>query len=87
MKHQQAKRIFFNWLKERNVYEQYKYYRHLNNTHKRSIFYRSSMLSPTVYIIDAFAWDSTTQGFDFWDSLHGQWVEHFANLNEDPRYN
>ena len=87
MTKQQARRIFFNWLKELNVYEQYKHYRHLNNTHKRSIFYRSSMLSPTAYIVDAFAWDGTIQGFDFWDSLNNQWMKYFTNLDKDPRYN
>ena len=85
MTEQKAKRIFFNWLKKQGIYEQYKHNRHEVNTTPGS-FYSRSTLYPNAYILNAFSWEVSPQGYDFWQALHVKWTQYYNRLLQDPRY-
>lgn len=85
MKKQKAKRIFFNWLKKQGIYEQYKYNRHEANSTPDSYYFRTP-LRPSSYLINAFSWEITPQGYDFWQAVHIKWERYYEKLQRDPRY-
>ena len=80
MKHQQAKRIFFNWLKKKGLYTQYKYYRHKANNNPNEGYHRSYLQEPEYYLMNAFTWARTKQGRPFWRNLHEEWRVYLYNL-------
>ena len=80
MKHKQAKRIFFNWLKKKGSYEQYKYYRHLANNDPNAGYHRSYLCEPERYVVDAFTWANTIQGRPLWKNLNDEWVNYLQVL-------
>ena len=80
MKHQQAKRIFFNWLKKKDLYTKYKYYRHVANNDPNAGYHRSYLCEPERYVVDAFTWSDTMQGRAFWERLHNEWVSYLRTL-------
>lgn len=86
MTEQKAKRIFFNWLKKQGIYEQYKYNRHETNSTHGSYYFRNP-LYPSSYIIDAFSWELTPQGYDFWQAINVKWGRYYEKVLRDPRYN
>lgn len=80
MKHKQAKRIFFNWLKKKNLYAQYKHYRHQTNNDPNAGYHRSYLRDPYRYVIDAFSWGNTIQGRSFWEQIHFEWKGYLNSL-------
>ena len=86
MTKQKAKRIFFNWLKKQGIYEQYKHNRHEANTIRGYFYFRSPMI-PSSYFMNAFSWELSPQGYDFWQAFNVKWVSYYERLQLDPRYN
>lgn len=33
-------------------------------------------------ILKAFVWDSTQEGFSYWDSIDGKWIDYYEQYNE-----
>ena len=73
MKHKRAKRIFFNWLKKKGLYTQYKHYRHKANNDPNARYHRSYLRDPENYVVDAFTWADTAQRRSFWEQVHHEW--------------
>lgn len=90
MKLQKIKRIFFNWLKSKGVYEAYKLARH-NTNHllgeaRRTNGYYRRRLVPYQFINQAFTWRLTPEGHDFWDNINSDWRHYLREIETDPRY-
>ena len=80
MEHKQAKRIFFNWLKKKGVYIQYKHCRHQANNDPKAGYHRSYLQEPQYYLLNAFTWADTAQGRSFWENLHREWEDYLKAL-------
>lgn len=90
MKLQKIKRIFFNWLKSKGVYEAYKLARHNNNhsvelAQRTTIYYRNH-LTPFQFINHAFTWRDTHEGHDFWHGINSKWRHYLREIEADSRY-
>ena len=89
MKLQRIKRVFFNWLKLQNAYDEYKQARHAIN-HVSDVnhpYYRKTLNDPFRFISEAFTWRSTPQGHGFWEELSVKWRKYLAKFKTDSRYN
>ena len=88
MKLQKIKRIFFNWLKTKRVYDAYKQARHeMNHTcDSNHPYFRSTLNDPNKFISEAFTWRSTPQGHKFWETLNVNWKKYLSRLKTDHRY-
>ena len=81
----ERKKIFITFLKENHAFEQYMYnfkfvgkrYNHVNKCFNKLI----NLQSAESYIDNAFTWDDTKEGFEFWYRLHLLWVEYYKYLN------
>ena len=91
MQLQKIKRVFFNWLKSKGVYEAYKIARHDTNhltgiDQATSAYYRHH-LKPVQFVNHAFTWRLTHEGHDFWDEINYQWRKYLREeIETDPRY-
>lgn len=89
MKLQRIKRVFFNWLKLQNAYDEYKQARHAINhvSDVKHPYYRKTLNDPFHFISEAFTWRSTPQGHRFWEELSVNWRKYLAKFKTDSRYN
>lgn len=76
---------FFRFLKEVGVYKQY-----IKYTDFESTFHRRKNLSKFLscacrrdFILDAFAWDGTPQGYGFWEKINEWWSVNYGELPAD----
>ena len=82
------KRNFINFLKQNNAYGPYMY----NFNSLEGIFYKKRYgtsinsksffenLSYTDYLLEAFHWSDTHQGYEFWHNLNKKWIETMLNI-------
>lgn len=90
MKLQKIKRIFFNWLKSKGIYEAYKLARHNTNhlvgdDRGKNPYYRCHLI-PEQFINHAFTWRSTHEGHNFWYAVNFEWRRYLREIKADPRY-
>lgn len=90
MKLQKVKRIFFNWLKSKGIYEAYKLARHNTNhlvgeAQGTNPYYRY-ILTPINFINHAFTWNLTREGHNFWYNINSEWRHYLREIETDPRY-
>lgn len=91
MKLQKIKRIFFNWLKYKGVYDAYKLARHNTNhlvgeRHRINPYYRRSLINPRDFITDSFTWRLTREGHNFWNDISFDWRDYLKKIKTDSRY-
>lgn len=79
------KSIFFRWLKNHNCYQNYcfNFNRHMKDAicfyergkSKEALNYQNffNILPQNLYIMYAFRWDTTSQGYDYWLKLNTEW--------------
>ena len=82
------KRNFIKFLKQNNAYGPYMY----NFNSLEGIFYKKRYgtsinskkffenLSYTDYLLEAFHWSDTYQGYRFWLDLNKEWIETMQNV-------
>lgn len=72
MTYRQEKRIFYNWLRRKNLLEIYKRYNKANPaTHDLSLLHIGDN-----FIYYGFSWSRTPEGFIFWFHLDMKWRKH-----------
>ena len=69
MNFRQEKRLFYNWLKRRNLVEAY-------NEGRKTSNLKTPIRTGRHLIMMGFYWDNTIQGFEFWDRIHTQWIRY-----------
>ena len=73
---------FFRFLKENGLFGRYlKYYKINKLNEKRPLYKFLNGYDPFVYISNAFSWDETEEGFDFWEEKHSEWVRTYEKKN------
>lgn len=77
-----AKRLFFGFLKRKNAYTKWlRNFKKAKTTRNRKIYFHE-MMKATLFregINEAFSWTSTKEGFDFWAYLDAEWKKRFYN--------
>lgn len=82
MKNNKEIREFVKFLKDNNIYLQFKYYSSNSKYWSESMpyeckrsspFYMNYNSTPHYFIYYAFAWRNTDEGFDFWEQKHRAW--------------
>ena len=71
-------KLLFSLLKKENVYGDYiMYYHHFSASEHNgeSLFKFLNDTNKNDWLLLAFSWNYTIQGFDFWNQLHGKWEE------------
>lgn len=66
-------KMFLKWLKDKEVYEQYKE-NFINYSKHKSFLRFTSKFRIDDYLMNCFCWDNTSQGEDYWCSLYREWV-------------
>lgn len=69
MTFRQEKRIFYNWLSKRKLLDEYLFNRESNPLDGR-------FESGDEFIIRAFSWQRTPQGYYFWLKMDIKWRKH-----------
>lgn len=70
-----AKRLFYNWLQKKGCFKQFKYnISHLPKSDQVFRFY-----DPSYFIVGAFDWDGSNEGYNFWSHMDSLWVEFLEN--------
>ena len=81
-KNEQARKEFFEFLVKRNAYTAY--LENLKNGCLKikdiSKFQKNRL--PKEYIYNAFDWNETAQGLDFWDKINKEWQEFLKNKSQ-----
>lgn len=72
MTYRQEKRIFYNWLRGRNLLEIYKQ-RHAENPYPSN---PNTLHKGNTFIFSGVYWAGTPEGFDFWLHLDMKWRRH-----------
>ena len=72
MTYRQEKRIFYNWLRKRNLLEVYKQ-RHMEDPLPS---YPELLRKGANFILHGLYWVDTPEGFDFWFHLDMKWRKH-----------
>lgn len=71
MNFRQEKRLFYNWLKRRNLLDAY------NEGIRRHPFQRlRNVHNGRQLLIDAFYWQATPQGHKFWLHMQMKWIRY-----------
>lgn len=71
MNFRQEKRLFYNWLRRRNILDAY------NEGIRIHPFSRRKYINEGKYLlIDAFYWRSTPQGHMFWLHMQMKWIRY-----------
>lgn len=69
---------FFGFLLERDVLCKYFCYFTMDDCNFYRFFsYDLERISAECYIEDAFTWDDTAEGYEFWSDLNDSWIEHY----------
>ena len=86
--------LFLRFLKKKNVYTFF-IYNSLTPYYKDGSFMFENTIEsicdrkPNYYINDAFRWDKTKEGQDFWSVLHNEWwhlLKELDLLSEESNY-
>lgn len=72
MTYRQEKRIFYNWLRRKNLLEVYKQ-RHVEDPYPSS---PKTLRKGDNFIFNGLFWFDTPEGFDFWFHLDMKWRKH-----------
>jgi len=76
---------FVEFLKDNNIYDQFIY--NLKNYNSISLDDYCYKIYITSYILDAFSWKHTKEGYDFWDEMSDKWIKYLKGLNESIDFN
>lgn len=76
---------FSRYLKENGLFSRYlEYYKKDEINKNRPLQWFLRVIDPFEYISNAFTWDETEEGFDFWAEKHSEWVSIY---NKNKTYN
>ena len=75
------KRLFHSWLCQKSILKQFKY----NLRNVRSPYFlalgdlpnikKNIYIEPREFIIDAFIWAETSEGYEFWCNIDVLWIQ------------
>ena len=65
------KRLFFSFLKKKNLFHEFEYYCNQNTFFERSMFDDAKLVS--IFVSDSFVWKNTREGTDFWKKIDEDW--------------
>jgi hypothetical protein len=74
-----SKRLFHSWLCQKSILKQFKY--NLRSVRDPNSFEHSPNIRNNVYteprwfICDAFVWEETNEGYDFWSHIDSSWAQ------------
>ena len=71
MNFRQEKRLFYNWLKRRDLLDVYKI-----GVKRYPLRYRISIHKGNRLLLDAFNWRNTPQGHMFWLHMQMKWIRY-----------
>ena len=78
------KKIFITFLKEHHAFEKYIYnFKYVGKRYNRVDKCFNKLIksqSAESYIDNAFTWDDTNEGWEYWYNLHTLWVEYYNNI-------
>ena len=68
--------VFLNWLSNRNLLKSFIYNWEKYNSEKFTLKRYSRFCSkyPEYWIDDAFSWNSSHEGYDFWEHYNYEWI-------------
>jgi len=69
------KHIFFQWLKDKGIYEMFR-----DNYIDEKNPLKKPISEPEHYVGGSFWWNETPEKNDFWYEVHQQWLNHLGNL-------
>ena len=70
------KRLFLNWIKQRDPQNIFEFYLHLNNkTLKNHV--KNVPRFDHLILCNSFSWIHTTIGFAYWDQLYCDWIKFY----------
>ena len=67
------KRLFLNWIKQRDPQNKFEFYLQINNRTLKSHVRKA----PSYYhliVRNSFYWADTIEGYAYWDHLHNDWL-------------
>ena len=75
------KDIFIKWMKEKHIWNEYKEnYKKVNfNTEINNFI---GLLTVDAYILSAFNWKTSEEGWDFWNDIDTKWQEYLGANDE-----
>lgn len=65
------KRLFFSFLKKKNVFHEFEYYCNRDTFFKRRIFDDVKLVN--TFVSCSFIWRNTREGYDFWKKIDEDW--------------
>ena len=70
------KRLFLNWIKQKNQRDVFEFYLQRNNqTLKNHV--RQAPHFDHLILCNSFSWLNTIKGFQYWDKLYTDWLEFY----------
>ena len=76
---------FYRFLKERNIYKAYRinFDKDFSCCNSLSEFLRVSPVDEVIY--EAFSWQGTTEGGNFWADICNEWDEYVEKMRKDEQ--
>ncbi len=75
---EKEKKIFYRWLKERNLYSQFirnvHFYGGIGSGFNYFKYINRSKATIRYIISEAFSWEDSEEGFDFWEDICDLWI-------------
>ena len=65
--------LFFHWLRKKQAFHPFLY--------NFIVYERYLLRFPQDFLTDAFKWDATKEGYDFWNGLDNQWYTYCKKNN------
>lgn len=70
------KRLFYNWIKQRDPHNIFEVYLQRNNKTLKSHVKNVSRFDNLI-LCNSFSWLHTREGFSYWDDLYTDWLEFY----------
>lgn len=71
------KRLFFNWIKQRDPHNIFKFYLKRNNKTLKSHIKNAPHYAHLI-MFNSFSWLDTMEGFPYWSQLYHDWLEFYS---------
>lgn len=75
------KKIFIQWLKDNNLFAQYKH-NWINHNFDED-YMDMKAKNYWLYIETSFDWEATPEGYDFWEDISDQWHNIICRIGEE----
>jgi hypothetical protein len=80
------KRLFLNWLKQRDPQDKFEFYLQRNNRTLKSHVKQAPRFDHLI-LCNSFSWLHTSIGFSYWPDLYTDWLEFYKEWAEEHQKN